>query len=198
MNKNSKLVKVLTKENKSEIIIFFIVSLVTLVLGILILTGYLTVKADIQLIGQYPKAFGGVLVVIAGAGVIHSIFKIRKMIIYVKYSVYHVIKEMDEETIKNKLSILSSDKIEIDNLSSAYYIALYYGQISFNLEIREDEVYMCIDEYNDLGLSEEEIEKLDNLTLSLNSLKTDKDEVFNKFISFVNNNLDMVTGYAKK
>ena len=75
MNKNNKIVKILTEENKSEVIIFFIVSLVTLVLGILILTGYLNVKADIKLIGEYPKVFGGILVVIAGACVINSIFK---------------------------------------------------------------------------------------------------------------------------
>jgi hypothetical protein len=198
MNKNNKIVKILTEENKSEVIIFFIVSLVTLVLGILILTGYLNVKADIKLIGEYPKVFGGILVVIAGACVINSIFKIRKMLICKKNSVYYVIKEMEEETIKNKLAILSSDKIEIDNLSSGYYITLYYGDVSFNLEIKEDEVSIYIDGYYDLGLSEEEIEKLDNLSITLNSLKTNKDEVFSKFISFVNTNIDMVKSYGEK
>ncbi|MDE7095288.1 MAG: preprotein translocase subunit SecE [Anaeroplasmataceae bacterium] len=49
-----------------------------MVLGCLILTNALSVRQDFWLIGKYPKAFGGVLVGIAGLFTIYGLYPFFK------------------------------------------------------------------------------------------------------------------------
>lgn len=74
----SRILEYLATEHKWENYLFVVVSLVTLVLGILILTGALVVKEDFPLIGDYPKVFAWILVGFAGLGTIYAIFPFFK------------------------------------------------------------------------------------------------------------------------
>lgn len=74
----SRILEYLATEHKWENYLFVVVSLVTLVLGILILTGALVVKEDFPLIGDYPKVFAWILVGFAGFGLLYAIYPFFK------------------------------------------------------------------------------------------------------------------------
>jgi hypothetical protein len=191
MKKNLKNYKI------SEAIVLLLVSLPTLVIGILLGTGYLRFKPELELIAKHPEIFTSIIIIAAIFGIVFSIYVIWKKLKYKKNSVYYVIKNMDQEAIKNKLSILSSDKIEIDDALPSIFICLYYNKITFNLLLEEKETIFYVEETEDY-LTDEEIEKIDNLTVSLDSTKIDEEELFNKFIKFVNKNLELVLTYGQK
>ena len=74
----SRILEYLKTEHKWENYLFVVVSIVTLLLGILMLTGGLVVKDDFPVIGDYPDAFAWTLVVISGIGVLYAIFPFFK------------------------------------------------------------------------------------------------------------------------
>ena len=78
MEGKSRIVEYLMEEHKWENWVFLAVSVITLVLGTLILVGTLSVKQNIPLIGDYPKAFSWVLVSIAGLGVLYALYPFYK------------------------------------------------------------------------------------------------------------------------
>ncbi len=59
--KQSRIWQYLKETHKWENYVFLIFSVLVLILGCLILTGALSVRKDFWLIGEHPKAFGGVL-----------------------------------------------------------------------------------------------------------------------------------------
>lgn len=74
----SRILEYLATEHKWENYLFVVVSLVTLILGTLILTGALVVKEDFPLIGDYPKVFAWILVAFAGFGLLYAIYPFFK------------------------------------------------------------------------------------------------------------------------
>lgn len=78
MEGNSRILNYLKEEHKWENYLFLFVSLVTLVLGALILVKTLSVKPHIPLIGKHPIAFAWCLVVFGGLGLIYSLFPFFK------------------------------------------------------------------------------------------------------------------------
>ena len=78
MEGKSRIIEYLMEEHKWENYVFLAVSVITLVLGTLILAGTLTVKENMPLIGDYPKAFAWILVGIAGLGVLYALYPFFK------------------------------------------------------------------------------------------------------------------------
>lgn len=74
----SRILEYLKTEHKWENYLFLFVSIITLLLGILMLTGALVVKEDFPLIGKYPKVFAWILVVVAGVGVVYALYPFFK------------------------------------------------------------------------------------------------------------------------
>jgi lipopolysaccharide export LptBFGC system permease protein LptF len=198
--KENKIIKLLTEEVKGENIIFAVISFVTALLGVLIFIGKLNVKSEMDIIGDHPKVFAGVLVVIGLAGVVYSIIVLLKQINYKKKSVYYEIKDSSDESIKNKFSILNYDNIQIDKLSSSYFITILFNYVEFDFEIEPKEVRMYVDiiEDNDILLTDDEKEKLENLTKTIDSTIVSKDELINIFINYINTNLYEVSNYGKR
>ncbi|MGM9969012.1 MAG: preprotein translocase subunit SecE [Anaeroplasma sp.] len=68
----------LKTEHKWENYFFVVISLITLILGCLILTGSLVVKDNFPVIGDHPTAFAIILVVAAGLGLIYALYPFYK------------------------------------------------------------------------------------------------------------------------
>ena len=197
---NNSIKNFTTKENEWENFLLLMVSVITVILGVLILIGKLSISDDAGIIGQHTQVFSWILILFGIGGAIYASIKLKKQMDYKKKSVFYEIKKINDETIKNKLSILEYDHIEIDNLSSGYYITLTFVNVEFNLNVSIKEVNMEIDllPEENLYYSDDELDSLDDLSLTLDSTKVSKDELISKFINFVNNNLDKVKNYGKK
>lgn len=78
MEGKSRILEYLKTEHKWENYVFLIVSVITLELGLLILTGALSVKSDFPVIGAYPTVFAWILVVIASIGVLYALWPFVK------------------------------------------------------------------------------------------------------------------------
>lgn len=68
----------LKEEHAWENWLFLFVSLITLVLGCLMLTGALVVKDDFPVLGKYPKAFAWSLVGISALGLLYALYPFFK------------------------------------------------------------------------------------------------------------------------
>lgn len=68
----------LKTEHKWENFLFVFVSVVTLVLGCLILNGALIVKDDFPLIGEHPKVFAWILIGLATVALIYALYPFYK------------------------------------------------------------------------------------------------------------------------
>nr|MCR4899176.1 preprotein translocase subunit SecE [Acholeplasmatales bacterium] len=68
----------LKTEHKWENYLFVFVSVVTLVLGCLILNGALIVKDDFPLIGEHPKVFAWILIGLATVALIYALYPFYK------------------------------------------------------------------------------------------------------------------------
>ncbi|MDE6047331.1 MAG: preprotein translocase subunit SecE [Anaeroplasmataceae bacterium] len=77
-DKPSRIWQYLKETHKWENYVFLVFSVLVLVLGCLILTNALSVRQDFWLIGKYPKAFGGVLVGIAGVFTLYGLYPFFK------------------------------------------------------------------------------------------------------------------------
>lgn len=76
--KKSRILEILKKDYKWESYLFFFISLVVLLLGILILTNALTINSDAWLIGTYPKPFAIILVVLGSITLLYAIYPFFK------------------------------------------------------------------------------------------------------------------------
>ncbi len=76
--KPSRIWQYLKESHKWENYVFLIFSVLVLILGLLILTGALAVKNNIWLIGDYPKVFGWILVVISGLFTVYGLYPFFK------------------------------------------------------------------------------------------------------------------------
>lgn len=74
----SRILEYLSTEHKWENYLFLVISIVTLVLGALILTGALAVKDTFPVIGEHPKVFAWVLIVISALGVLYACYPFFK------------------------------------------------------------------------------------------------------------------------
>mgnify|MGYP004638976879 CR=1 FL=1 len=75
---HSRILEYLATEHKWENYLFLVVSIITLMLGILILTDVLVVKENFPLIGKYPDVFAWILVAVAGLGVLYALYPFFK------------------------------------------------------------------------------------------------------------------------
>lgn len=73
-----RIVQYIKEEHKWENYFFLFISLVTLILGCLILTGSLVVKSDFPVIGSFPTAFAWILVGFATIGLIYAVYPFFK------------------------------------------------------------------------------------------------------------------------
>ena len=78
MEGKSRILEYLMEEHKWENYVFLAVSVITLILGTLILAGTLSVRENMPLIGNYPKVFAWILVGIAGVGVLYALYPFFK------------------------------------------------------------------------------------------------------------------------
>ncbi len=76
--KQSKLMEILSKDYRWENYVFFVVSLLVLLLGILILTGTLTINSDAIIIGSFPTTFAWILVVVGSLTLIYAVYPFFK------------------------------------------------------------------------------------------------------------------------
>ncbi len=74
----SRIMEYLKTEHKWENYLFLVVSIITLLLGVLMLTDALIVKENFPLIGKYPDVFAWILVVVAGIGTIYALYPFFK------------------------------------------------------------------------------------------------------------------------
>lgn len=76
--KQSKLMEILSKDYRWESYLFFAISLLVLLLGVLILTGALTINSDAWLVGSFPTTFAWILVVIGALTLIYAVYPFFK------------------------------------------------------------------------------------------------------------------------
>ena len=77
-SKPSRIWEYIKTEHKWENYVFLVISVVTLILGVLILVGTLVVRSDFPVIGGIPMVFGWILVVVAAAGVVYALYPMFK------------------------------------------------------------------------------------------------------------------------
>ena len=76
--KPSRIWQYLKETHKWENYVFLFFSVVVLVVGLLIVTGTLTIKDDAWLIGDYPKVFAWILVGVSGLFTLYGLYPFFK------------------------------------------------------------------------------------------------------------------------
>ncbi|MBQ3253557.1 MAG: preprotein translocase subunit SecE [Acholeplasmatales bacterium] len=74
----NRIAEYLKTEHKWENYLFVVVSIITLLLGGLMLSGSLVVKDNFPLLGDYPDVFAWALVIIGAAGTIYALYPFYK------------------------------------------------------------------------------------------------------------------------
>ncbi|MDD3382544.1 MAG: preprotein translocase subunit SecE [Bacilli bacterium] len=83
-NKENKILTILTKEYKYEGLILLVLSLIAIVLGVLIIVGEntgtsgLVIKDDVFLIGDYPKVFAWILIILGAVSLLLAVWPFYK------------------------------------------------------------------------------------------------------------------------
>lgn len=83
-NKENKILTILTKEYKYEGLILLLLSLVAIVLGVLIIIGEntgtsgLVIKDNVFLIGDYPKVFAWILIILGAVSLLLAVWPFYK------------------------------------------------------------------------------------------------------------------------
>jgi len=77
-NKPSRILNYLSEEHKWENYLFLVVSVITLMLGVLILCDVMSVNSDFPVIGKYPDVFAWILVAFAGLGTLYALWPFYK------------------------------------------------------------------------------------------------------------------------
>ena len=78
VEKKSKLVEILSKDYRWENYVFFIISLLVLLLGVLILTDTITINPDAFLIGPIADIFAWIMVAFGGLALIYAVYPFFK------------------------------------------------------------------------------------------------------------------------
>ncbi len=78
VEKKSKLLEILSKDYRWENYVFFIISLLVLVLGTLILTNTITINEDAFLIGPIANIFAWLMVAFGGLALIYAVYPFFK------------------------------------------------------------------------------------------------------------------------
>lgn len=68
----------LKEEHQWENWLFLVISIITLLLGCLMLNGALQVRKDFPVIGEYPQVFAWILVVLASLGLLYALYPFLK------------------------------------------------------------------------------------------------------------------------
>lgn len=181
------------RNNKFENYLFIAFSLITFILGLLIVIGKLAVNKDAALIGEHPIAFGLILMFFSFIFIVYGILTELKRIKFKKSS-YYIIKKMTDTEIKNRLALLD-EEIKIERIGGLIVISLNYKDGIFELNISEEDFNISFD-YTDEelydSLSEEEKQRLDDMFYEGDPLKVSEKEIFNKFIEYVNTNKEIL------
>jgi preprotein translocase subunit SecE len=74
LDRKSRILEVLNKDYKWETYLYIVVSLFLIEIGALILTGVISFKDNIPLIGTYPKGFAIAIVIIGSLSLVYAIF----------------------------------------------------------------------------------------------------------------------------
>ncbi len=78
VEKKSKLLEILGKDYKWESYVFFFISLVVLMLGVLILTNTITISEDAFLIGPISNIFAWIMVAFGALALIYAVYPFFK------------------------------------------------------------------------------------------------------------------------
>ena len=83
--KENRIISIFTKEYKYEGLILLFLSIIAIVLGVLVLVGVnsegsegLIINEDVFLIGDYPKAFAWILIVLGAASLVLAVWPFYK------------------------------------------------------------------------------------------------------------------------
>lgn len=68
----------LKEEHQWENWLFLVISIITLLLGCLMLNGALQVRKDFPVIGEYPQVFAWILIVLASLGLLYALYPFLK------------------------------------------------------------------------------------------------------------------------
>ena len=78
VEKKSKLWEILSKDYRLESYVFFLISLVVLLLGVLILVGTISIAEDAFLIGPISNIFAWIMVVFGALALIYAVYPFFK------------------------------------------------------------------------------------------------------------------------
>jgi preprotein translocase subunit SecE len=73
-DKKSRILEILQTDYKWETYLFIALSIIVTVIGVLLLTGTLTISSQAPVIGSFPKVFSILLVVFGGLGLVYGLF----------------------------------------------------------------------------------------------------------------------------
>ena len=73
-----RITEYLKEEHQWENWLFLVISIITLLLGCLMLNGALQVRSDFPLIGEYPTVFAWILVALSSIGLIYALYPFLK------------------------------------------------------------------------------------------------------------------------
>ncbi len=182
--------KGITKERKFEIYVYLFFSIVVVVLGVLILNGYLKIEDENKLFSKYPTVFAWILIGFGSISIIYSIYAIVKQIRLKKSCFYVFKKEYDNALIKSKLGIVGASVISIDETKDNIEIEASFDNIDYFCDIYEAEIVLYIEahEWYYDSLTEQEQDRIDDVIIRLNPLELSCEEVINKFINFIMSN----------
>ncbi len=184
---------ILTKEFKYEDYILIIIGIIVVICGILTLLGVITFEEEVD--GQINGNDTTIGIVFCAVGLLSSLIgfiKIKKQKKLKTSSVYYPIYEdYKNNKIKSDLAMLGLDvsKVNFEKTNYALEITYKCGQGFFSLVVSDyyveilyyynDEIY----ESDDESLINEELE---NAYVELDACKISKDNVYNKYIAFIN------------
>ena len=182
--------KGITKERKYEIYVYLIFSIIVVVLGVLILNGYLKIEDENKLFSKYPTVFAWILIGFGSISIIYSIYAIVKQIRLKKSCFYIFKKEYDNALIKSKLGIVGASVISIDETKDNIEIEASFDNIDYFCDIYEAEIVLYIEAHESYydSLTEQEQDRIDDVIIRLNPLELSCEEVINKFINFIMSN----------
>lgn len=190
--KNKGALSILTQERRWEKYLFIIVSIITLVLGVLILSGVLDLKSEFKI---DKNIFSAILIVVSVIGLIYGIYGLVKDLRYNKSVYYKIKKDLDDNSlVKNiKKNDLFEKNIEVNQTKNNIKISTMGQNGIFILTISRESIFMDFeykDEYYDL-LSEAEQDAVDDMFIELDPFAVDDTEVYKTFAKMINDNSNL-------
>lgn len=195
----------MTKEKKYEKYVLLIISIVAVVLGVLVLLRIVnpTNTNGEQIEEGRRYLIGGIFI---ACGILSGFISIKSIVLEIRINKYSIFNTIIESYKNNKITNylvnreLDESKIyyEDDNLDESLLIGYKQKFGSFTCYITKEEVIIVFD-YNEDYLenkSDEEIEKLPLASEvdSFSSLNINEEDVYNKYINFINSNIVKLEG----